>query len=237
MRIKNVGSGRRSASSAVQWGQSISKNFFRWVLRMTVSLLAPVLSVRAAGDPPAGAAAAEVRLAGDPAQGPPRAALWEMMPLTGGTCVFAVVHKIFNRQQECSWPTLPSVTCSTLGGTYSLLLETEPHHRRESGIPTTHDNGILTSGAPAIFSCSIPFLSLSSLFEYWMVCTWLKSARCVGLGEKKQPLGTPDKASCQVLRDSLAVPTPSHSPEDLLLMTASGGEAAGPSARRGVSPP
>lgn len=40
--------------------------------------------------------------------------------------------------------------------------------------------GPLTSGAPAIFICSTPFLSLSSLLEYWMVCTWWKSARWVG---------------------------------------------------------
>ena len=53
----------------------------------------------------------------------------------------------------------------------------------------------LTSGAPAIFSCSVPFLSLSSLFEYWMVCTWLKSARCVGFGKKRQTL----ENRCQTL--------------------------------------
>lgn len=37
-----------------------------------------------------------------------------------------------------------------------------------------------TSAAPATFSCSIPFLSFSSIAEYWMDCTWLKLARCVG---------------------------------------------------------
>lgn len=58
--------------------------------------------------------------------------------------------------------------------------------------PSWRTWALLTSGAPAIFSCSVPFLSLSSLFEYWMVCTWLKSARCVGFGKKRQTLWTTD---------------------------------------------
>lgn len=37
--------------------------------------------------------------------------------------------------------------------------------------PLRGDRRVRTSGAPATFSWSIPFLSLSSLFEYWMVCT------------------------------------------------------------------
>lgn len=58
--------------------------------------------------------------------------------------------------------------------------------------PSWRTWALLTSGAPAIFSCSVPFLSLSSLFEYWMVCTWLKSARCVGFRKKRQTLWTTD---------------------------------------------
>lgn len=37
-----------------------------------------------------------------------------------------------------------------------------------------------TSAAPATFSCSMPFLSFSSIAEYWMDWTWLKFAKCVG---------------------------------------------------------
>lgn len=46
--------------------------------------------------------------------------------------------------------------------------------------PSVKRKGGSTSAAPATLSCSIPFLSFSSMAEYWMDCTWLKLARCVG---------------------------------------------------------
>lgn len=64
-----------------------------------------------------------------------------------------------------------------------------------------------TSAAPATLSCSIPFLSFSSMAEYWMDCTWLKLARCVGWWGKKQKEWGVSGASCckrAVIRCSFA---------------------------------
>lgn len=78
-----------------------------------------------------------------------------------------------------------------------ILLSTPSQENHSSEV--YHNCQCHTSGAPAILSCNIPFLSLSSLFEYWIVCTWLKSARWVGCRKAMEKSGENFKITAKYL--------------------------------------